>query len=125
MQQEKFTLENLKDLGYGIVNEAFAKEMTLLAKDCEDRPLEEKSRNLTLVFKLTPKVDTSGNTAHCDGVHLEVEIAGKTPVRRTRIFDMKLKNDGSLFFHPDLPEDADGDALYDKDVIDRERNGAA
>lgn len=121
-QQEKLTLDNLRKVGFGIVNEAFDRELKRLTQDCEDRPMDDKPRSLTLTAKLTPKADTTGRDVVCDGVQLEFEVSSKVPVRRTRIFNMKPKQDGSLFFHPDLPEDAEGDALYDDDV--RRREGA-
>jgi len=124
MQQEKLTLENLPLLENGIVSTAFDAELKRLVKDCEDRPLDDKPREITLKVKLTPKVDTHGRSPCCDEVEVECEITGKVPVQRSKVYTMKPKHDGSIVFHPDLPEEPDGLTIHDE-IEERQRERAS
>lgn len=113
MPQEKFVLGNLPLLENGLISTAFDGELKRLVKDCDERPLDEKPRELTLKLKLTPKPDKNGRNPVCDEVEVECEISGKVPVQRSKIYVMKPKHDGSLLFHPDLPEDPNDETLMD------------
>ena len=115
MNQETFNLANLPKVDFGKVSAAFDHELKSLVKDCDDRPLDDKARTLTLKVSLKPQADTTGNSAICDSIAVEFEVQGKIPVRRTKVYVMKPKQDGSLAFHPDLADDPDGSTLYDED----------
>lgn len=112
--QEKFNLGNLPLIDNGLIAEAFDREMKRLVKDCDERPLEEKPRVLNLSVKITPKPETSGRGIICDEVIVEFELTGKTPLQRTRLYTMKPKNDGTVYFHPDLPSDPDEETIMDE-----------
>lgn len=45
------------------------------------------------------------------------------PKRKTQVYTMKTKHDNSVFFHPESPEDADANMLYDKDAEEQDRRG--
>lgn len=113
MLQEKFSLENLKLLYHGEIEKAFANEVKYVVLDCEDRPLEKKARTVTIQFVFAPEPDTNGNQVVCDNVNVACDIKSSIPTRKTRVFVMKPKQDGSLAFHPDDPNDPDADMLYD------------
>ena len=51
--------------------------------------------------------------ADCDNVEVKCEIQSSIPKHKTQIYKMVPKNDGSLFFHPDDPEDPEANHLYD------------
>jgi hypothetical protein len=127
MRQEKLALENLPKLENGVVVAAFDAELKRLVRDCDERPLDDKPRSLTLTLKLTPKAEMSGRGVVCEEVNVECEISGKVPVQRTKVYTMKPKQDGSLAFHPDLPTEPDGSTMYDEDQIDaaKKANGKA
>lgn len=113
--QQRLTLSTMKGLDFGALEEAFNRELSRLVKDCDERPLDDKPRTLTLAVKMIPKADTSGRNVVCDNIDVELEIVGKVPVTRSKIFTMKPKHDGALMFHPDLPDMPEGHGLYDHD----------
>lgn len=115
---EKLNLQNMVLLDFGKIPAAFDLEMVRVVQDCMDRPLDDKARKVAIVFTVKPKseaVSTGTGQVDCDRVTVEAEIQSTVPKRRTQIYEMTPKNDGSLSFHPDLPEEPDGDTLYDKD----------
>lgn len=113
MLQERLTLANLPKLDFGKIDAVFANELERLVRDCEQRPMDDKPRVLNVAFRLVPNIDKNGIAPTCDTIDVEVEINGKVPVNRTKVYAMKPKHDGSLVFHPDSPEDPDADLLYD------------
>ncbi len=115
-RQELFALKNLTLLDNGIIDEAFKREIQHVVKDCEDRPLDKKARTVCIKFELVPVPDTSSNQVLCEHVVVACDISSSVPKRRTKVYQMKPKQDGSLVFHPDLPDDADGETLYDHDT---------
>jgi hypothetical protein len=114
MPMEKFTLGNMPLLENGIVTASFDAELRRLVKDCDERPLDDKPRVLQMTVKLTPNPDVHGQHPVCDTVDVEVEITGKVPTMRTKSYAMKLKQDGTLAFHPDLPDDPDNETIMDE-----------
>jgi hypothetical protein len=119
----RFSLETIKQLDSGVVDAAFKTEMEHVVRDCTDRPLLDKPREVTIKFLVLPKVKADGRTNDCDAVEVEVHVGSKIPGRKSPVYSMGVKQDGSLTFHPDAPEDHDADLLIDPDVIDRERKG--
>lgn len=113
MRQEAFTLDNLRLLDFGKIQEAFNQELQFTVKDCMDRPLDDAARTVSIQFTLKPVPDLSGVTADCDKVAVACDITSKIPKRKTRVYEMKPKHDGTLTFHPDLPDEPDGSTLYD------------
>jgi hypothetical protein len=65
-------------------------------------------------FILKPRADISGSSIDCDKVLVGCEISSAVPKRQTRVYEMQPTNDGKLGFHPDLPDDANGQTLYDE-----------
>lgn len=108
----EFTLENLSQLDFGVINAAFQREVTRAVEDCKDRPADKKQRQVAIVFKFSPVIPTSG-PIECDEVAVECEIQGKVPLRRTKPYLMTPIRGNKLTFNPDLPEEPDGKTLYD------------
>lgn len=121
-RQEKFSLENLKMLDFGVIGAAFDAEMQRVVRDCMDRPLDDKPRTVSITFNVTPKPDLSraSGVVDCEKVSVECDITSKVPPRRTKIYEMTPKQDGTAVFHPDLPDDADGHTLYDAQNEERD-----
>lgn len=123
MSKKQFTLDNLRELDFGVLTAAFGADLAYAVKDCMDRPGEEKPRTIGITFKLIP---VSNNPAHheCDNIALEVEIKSTVPARRTRPFMMDPIKNGDLMFNPDSPDDPDRRTLYDaQEREDDERHG--
>ena len=118
-QRTRLTLDALKMLDQGIITKVFEREVSYVTRDCDDRPLDDRPRKIAIEFSFTPEVNELG-TGGLDSVSVQVQVQSSLPKRRSRSFKMQAHQDGSLSFHPELPEEPEGDALYDEDVIDRE-----
>lgn len=116
MRQEQFTLENLRLLDFGKIGAAFNAELERVVKDCMDRPRDDNARKVSITFNLTPEADPTAIEADCEAVTVECEITSAVPKRRTKIYRMSPRQDGTLAFHPDIPEEPDGSTLYDADT---------
>lgn len=114
MNEVPLSLENLQQLDFGKIGAAFNAELTHVVKDCMDRPHDEKSRKVQICFLIAP---AEANMTDGPGETLDVgcEITSAVPKRRTQIYSMKPRVNGSLTFHPDLPKDPTGSTLYDSD----------
>lgn len=106
-QMEKLNLDNLRKIDQGLIVAAFDAELAALVKDCDERPLEDKPRELTLKLKLTPDPQGSAGGVYLDKVNVEFELVGKRPVSRTRVYTMTAKHDHTLAFQPESPDDPD------------------
>jgi hypothetical protein len=122
MNRTEFKLENLKALDFGLIGAAFDAELQHVVKDCQERPMDEAARKVTISFNLVPVPEHNSNTGAVDlnEVRVECEITSAVPKRRTKVYTMKPTNENRLAFHPDLPEEPDESALYDEDVRKRE-----
>lgn len=123
MPQERFTLENLPQLDFGIVPEVFDREMKRVVKDCMDRPHDDKARAVNIKFAVKPLPSPSAQGMACDEVQVEVEVDSAVPKQRTKIYTMRTKADGGLVFHPDLPDDPDERTIMDEADERRGRKG--
>jgi len=110
--QTPLTLQNLRLLDFGILEEAFKAELARCVNDCEDRPGEEKARVVSIDFKLTP-LSANPSKKDCDNVALEVEISSSQPKRRSKVYTTTPRLNGTLVFNPDVPDDPDQPTLYD------------
>lgn len=110
------SLENLKELDFGKADEAFQGELAHVVKDCQDRPLDKTARKVTLTFLLKPEAhtDSMSHQPDCERILVGLEITGSVPKRRTRVYDMLPRQDGTLVFHSESPSDADANLLYDQ-----------
>jgi len=113
MKQVQLSLENLKLLDFGVLNEVFAREVQSVVKDCADRPLEKTPRSVNMVFVFKPLVDRTGGTGDLEKVEVACDVVTKVPKKKTKVYTMTPKHDGTLVFHPDLPDEPDGSTLYD------------
>lgn len=110
----EFLLENLPALDHGKLAAAFSAEMQHVVRDCMDRPLDDKARTITIAFEVKPMLHTDSASADIDKVAVEATVTSKLPVRRTRVYEMAVKQDGRATFHPELPDDPEGEALFDR-----------
>lgn len=122
-RNEIFNLENLRLLDSGMITQIFKLEMDRVVKDCMERPLLDKPRKVAIVFEVTPKSQSPNvtiGTIDCDRVNVEAAVESSVPKQRTQVYEMTPKHDGSLLFHPDIPDDPDGSTLYDDDAKRRD-----
>jgi hypothetical protein len=113
MNQIPLILENLGRLNFGQIDKIFQQQLRSCVKDCEERPGDKGPRTVSIIFTLTPDPDMHGNELVCDGVDVACDVQSKVPKTKTRVFSMKPKQNGMLFFNPDVPEDPEAEGLYD------------
>jgi len=100
MALEYLTLAGLKELDGGRVAEAFAQAVKRCVSDCEDRPGEERAREVNMSLSMVP---TIGDDGKCDGVSGTFQIKEKCPTRKSRTYSFGVKQGGKLFFSTEDP----------------------
>lgn len=92
-------LTNLEHLDFGKINAVFEHELKHIVGDIRDRPSDDGTRKVVLTVNCKPSDDTG------EHVSVEIEVKSSVPVRRTRVIDMRVHQDGRLSFVPDLFHD--------------------
>ena len=103
MGQLFLTMENLKDLDYGRVGEAFTRALQLVVRDCLDRPGLETAREVAIDIKVKPVAVTNGQTISCEGAKAVVVVKAKVPPRESGVLDFGVRETGALVFSEDSP----------------------
>lgn len=111
MKKVSMTLENLKQLDYGVVSEHFGMHLKRVVADLEARPADETARKVQIQFLIKPECHSGGGL---DSASIEVEVSSSVPRHRTKAYRMSVHQNGELSFHPDLPEDPQGSTLLDE-----------
>ena len=110
MARKELTLDNLKDLDFGKIGEAFNQEIQRVVRDCNDRPGDKRARKVAIEFAVVPVLGEGGD---CEECLVEAQITSAVPKRRTKVYTMLPNRNGQLAFHPELPDEPDGQTLYD------------
>ena len=110
MKKVSMTLENLKQLDYGVVSEHFGMHLKRVCEDLESRPADETARKVQIQFVFKPEVHSGGGL---ESASVEVEVSSTVPRHRTKPYRMQVHPDGRMSFHPDLPEEPEGSTLLD------------
>lgn len=108
MPQKQLTIDSLRDLDFGLVSTAFETELQRVVKDLQDRPTDGKPRKVALIFVLKSMDD------HADDIDCECEVVASIPKRVSKPYRMRAKQDGSLYFQPEAPENADQMVIDDE-----------
>lgn len=96
----------------------FQKQITRVAQDCLDRPLDAKERKVILEFQVKPQIDPE--TGDCDSVDVSIASEVKTPPYKTKAFPMRPTKAG-LVFNAEVPDDLNQRGLEFEDVENDER----
>ena len=107
----KFALKTIGLLDFGIIDEAFTKDLQRVVQDCLERPMDGKPRKVSIVFSIAP--EKKPDMRDCDSVTVECEVTSTVPKKRTQVYTMTPTVGGQLLFNPDTPEDPDQATLYD------------
>jgi hypothetical protein len=90
-------------------------------QDIRDRPTDGKKRKVALILQVESIDD------HGDNLAVSAEVMSVIPKRVSRPYQMRTKNDGSVFFQPESPEDVDqmtlGDLPSRRDAAQRAETG--
>jgi hypothetical protein len=95
------SLDTIKELDNGRVAEAFTQALARAVRDCEDRPTEEKDREVILGIKLKPIPADEGIPT---GVALMCQVRDTVPTRKSRPYSCGIKSGGKLFFSTESPD---------------------
>lgn len=109
VQTVDMTFETLHDLEGGKYAALLRNHLANLARDCIDRPMDDKERTLTIQFRMKPVLDPE--TRDCERVDMSLEMKSKVPVFRTKKFQLRPHNRGFLI-NRDFPDDLDQPALF-------------
>ena len=101
MAQEIFTLDKLKDFDGGRMLVAFSEEMKYAAQSCIDRPNDKSPRVVTLTLSLVPVAEP--NSGACEGVKLKMKAKAKVPDRKSKEYDLGIKQTGAIVFSTNNP----------------------
>lgn len=81
--RRELTLENLKLHKNGRrIHAAWHHDLQRLVADCQDRPADDRTRELHLILRMSPVLDEDG--IDCEDVHLDFEVKAKVPSRQIR-----------------------------------------
>lgn len=86
-----------------------------LARDCMDRPGDDKERVLTIQFRMKPEMDE--DTRDCEKVNMTIEMKSKVPVFRTKKFQLRPHAKGFMI-NRDFPDDIDQPSLFPEADVD-------
>lgn len=98
------SLETLKDLDFGAAEAAFRQALERAVQDCLDRPGDDRARKILLQMTLKPVKVIRGNTIDCDGARGLFQVRCKIPDWETREVDFGVRNNGTLYFSPESPD---------------------
>lgn len=101
MADVQLSLQTIQDYDPAIAA-TFNKLLKIAAMDCDDRPADDKAREVTLKVVMTPIFDA--NTRDCDGIEVDFQCGGKSPAHRSRPYPLNLRKNGVMVGNPDSPE---------------------
>lgn len=113
MAKHFLTLTDLKKLDDGIADVAFRDHLKRAAKDCLDRPADNKARIVTIAFKVKPDPRPDGS---CDKIGLAIEVKSTVPTHKTAVYSMDAQHNGSLVFNEDSLDEIDQTTLLPDDA---------
>lgn len=113
----EFTLANLCKLDDGKAERAFLLLCNRAAKDCLDRPGENKSRKILLEVTIAPVMNQDGTA---DEVTAQLSARSKTPDYKTRQYSFGLRANGIMVFSEDSPADVNQSTFFDNTEAEAE-----
>lgn len=110
MPLKKLGLDTLKDLDMGKAYQAFALHLDRIARDCMDRPGDDKARQVTMQIDMKPVLDEDGS---CSEVKAQIQVRSKVPTHRTKVYSFGLHHNGHLSFNEDDPSDISSPTMFE------------
>lgn len=102
MAKVQLSLANLKELGNGVLDAAFRKDLEFCIRDCVDRPADRRPRKVALVMAIEPVIEEDGT---CETVSAEFEVRAAIPTRRSRKYSLSAKASGACWFNSESQDD--------------------
>lgn len=113
-------LETLKSLDLGSVDAAFRRCLERAVRDCLDRPDDERARKVTLQLNLVPVKQIIQNVISCEGARGTVQFRCRVPDYETRTLDFGVRENGSLYFSEECPDNHRQSSLFTGDGDDQD-----
>jgi hypothetical protein len=108
MTQELHKLQaaSLAKLDRGTLAVALEQALQTAARDCIDRPTDNRARVVTVTISLKPKAEYDDQTRAMDitGADGQYKVKCTVPDRESKPLDFGLQQDGSLIFNEHVPE---------------------
>ena len=104
IEEVPLDLEGLSELDGGKIDKVFRRLMSQAAYDCENRPDDDRTREVSFTLKLKPEMDA--DTRELRQVHVAVHGKCKVPPHVTSVYQMKADRTG-LRFNRDFPDSPD------------------
>lgn len=102
-----FSLEALQHLDGGKAAIAFRRAVEDCVRDCQDRPLDDKARKVTLELSITPVAGEDPefeNSYRAESVEGQFKISTALPKRQTKPYSFGIDAKGRMFFSKNSPE---------------------
>lgn len=102
----KLQAASLAKLDRGTLAVAIEQALQTTAKDCLDRPTDDRARNVVVTISLKPKAeyDEELKTMQVTGVEGQYKVKCNVPDRESKPLDFGLRDDGTLIFNENVPE---------------------
>lgn len=100
-QLRKFSFRELAELDGNRVELAADQAIERCARDCMDRPGDNRPRKVILEMQMIPVLDDDGD---CESVKAQVQIKEAVPTRRSKVYSFGARQNGILTYHPDSLE---------------------
>lgn len=113
-----FSLEALQHLDGGKAAIAFRRAVEDCVRDCQDRPLDDKARKVTLELAITPVAEEDPefeNSYRASSVEGQFKIATTLPKRQTKPYSFGIDPKGRMFFSQNSPSNVNQTTFDDVD----------
>lgn len=103
--------QSLSHLDGGKINAAFRKHLERASYDCQDRPGDNKPRQVVVEVTFQPVTEQDGD---CSEAKWDVRIKSKVPPHQSKAFSAGMRRNGTFVFAEDSLENVNQGTLgYD------------
>jgi len=107
-ERELFKLQaaSLANLDRGALAVAMEQALQTAARDCIDRPTDDRARTVTVAISLKPKseFDEETRAVEITGAEGQYRVKCAVPDRESKPLDFGLQTDGTLVFNENVPD---------------------
>jgi hypothetical protein len=102
----KLHAASLAHLDRGTLAVALEQALQQAARDCIDRPTDDRARTVTVTISLKPKPEYDEETRSVEivGAEGQYKVRCAVPDRESKPLDFGLTSDGSLIFNENVPD---------------------
>jgi len=119
MAIKELTAQSLADLDLGKIAAAFLENLRTAARDCLQRPADNRKRTVTLRAEITPVAHLIGNTMSCEsakgtfrsGISLPDQVAPEVALGVK-----KLGKHDATFYFSEFRDSPDQESLFPSDT---------